>query len=250
MGRRASQGCEHRSSWFRLASILAAVAMAAAACGGGYKAKAVSASSATTSSSVGDAPITVKAADVPKVGTVLVNGDGRTLYVLSSEKGGKITCTDDNGCTKVWPDTELPKGVTQGVAGSGVQASLLGSVKSASGDVYLTYATWPLYTFSGDPGPGTANGEGITTFGGTWTAITPAGAAVTAAGSHAAATTPPPTAAATPTTARPTPTTLAPATTRPSQPAPTSPPTTSAPTTSAPPSTTPVTQPCPYPPCY
>ena len=38
--------------------------------------------------------MTVKAAMVPGVGTVLVNGDGRTLYLLTSEKGGKLTCTD------------------------------------------------------------------------------------------------------------------------------------------------------------
>jgi predicted lipoprotein with Yx(FWY)xxD motif len=113
-----------------------------------------------------------------------------TLYLLTSEQGGKLTCTDDNGCTKVWPDTELPSGVTSATAGTGVDASKLGTVKGASGSLYVTYAGWPLYTFSHDSGPGTAHGEGIVSFGGTWQTLTPAGTPVTsAANSNAAVTT-------------------------------------------------------------
>jgi predicted lipoprotein with Yx(FWY)xxD motif len=122
--------------------------------------------------------VTISAKSVPGVGTVLVNGQGRTLYLLNSEKGGKITCTDANGCTKIWPDTELPKGMTAATAGSGVQASLLGTVKS-DGALYVTYNGWPLYTFSGDSGSGAAHGQGITSFGGTWYALTSSGNAAT-----------------------------------------------------------------------
>ena len=102
---------------------------------------------------------------------VLVNGAGQTLYLLSSEQGGKLTCTDDNGCTKVWPDTELPAGVTGATAGTGIQASLLGTVKASTGSLYVTYGGYPLYTYSGDSGSGQANGEGIVSFGGTWYVI-------------------------------------------------------------------------------
>jgi predicted lipoprotein with Yx(FWY)xxD motif len=138
-------------------------------------------SSATSSSPTAnaDAAITVATASLPGVGTVLVNGNGQTLYLLSSEQGGKLTCTDANGCTKVWPDTELPSGKTAGIAGTGVQASLLSTVKTADGKLYLTYNTFPLYTFTGDTKTGTAAGQGITSFGGTWAAITPAGVAAT-----------------------------------------------------------------------
>lgn len=135
-----------------------------------------------SSSSSGTSPsaaITISAKSVPGVGTVLVNGKGQTLYMLTSEKGGKITCTDDNGCTKVWPDTELPKGMTAAKAGSGVQASLLGTVKAASGSLYVTYNHWPLYTYTGDSGPGAAHGQGITSFGGTWYVLNASGTPVT-----------------------------------------------------------------------
>jgi predicted lipoprotein with Yx(FWY)xxD motif len=157
-----------------------------AACGSSSSTKA-----SGTTSTTGAAPkgITIAAADVPGVGTVLVNGDGMTLYLLSSEAGGKLTCTDDNGCTKVWPDTELPAGVTSATAGSGVDSSKLGTVKGSSGSLYVTYAGWPLYTFSHDTGTGQAHGEGIVSFGGTWKTLTPAGTPVepTAAGSSTTA---------------------------------------------------------------
>jgi predicted lipoprotein with Yx(FWY)xxD motif len=121
----------------------------------------------------------VAAASVPGVGTVLVNGSGRTLYMLTSEKNGVFTCTDDNGCTKVWPDTELPAGTTQPIAGSGIDATRLSTIKNAAGNLYITYAGWPLYTFSGDTGPGQAKGQGITSFGGTWWVLTTAGTPMT-----------------------------------------------------------------------
>lgn len=166
------------------AGVFATVAVSGlAACGS--SAKTATSSSGTTATSSGGtattapsaAAYTISTASVPGVGTVLVNGDGRTLYLLTSEKGGKLTCTDDNGCTKVWPDTELPSGVSHAIAGSGVQASMLGTVKSSSGSLYVTYGGWPLYEYSGDPGPGVANGQGISSFGGTWYAVTAAGTA-------------------------------------------------------------------------
>ena len=171
---------------------LAAAALALAACGSsgsagasstssgsnGSASSSTSAAGSSTASSQAAAP-TISTATVAGFGTVLVNGDGRTLYLLTSEKGGKITCTDANGCTKVWPDTELPSGVTAAKAGSGIQTSLLGTVKDASGSLYVTYGGYPLYTFAGDSSAGEAKGEGITSFGGTWYVISASGQPVT-----------------------------------------------------------------------
>ncbi|HEY2705977.1 MAG TPA: hypothetical protein VGL20_20025 [Candidatus Dormibacteraeota bacterium] len=175
--------------------VTAAATLGLAACGGssGYGSAAGSSASSTS----GQAPaaagaanpaITVAAASVPGVGTVLVNGSGRTLYLLTSEKSGTLTCTDDNGCTKVWPDTELPSGTIAPIAGSGIQASMLSTVKGPSGALYITYAGWPLYTFSGDSGPGQAHGQGIVSFGGTWQTLSPAGTPVTGTSSSSSST--------------------------------------------------------------
>ena len=124
--------------------------------------------------------VTVSTKSVPGVGTVLVNSKGQTLYMLTSEKGGKITCTASNGCTKAWPEIDLPSGVTAAKAGAGVQASLLGTVKGADG-TEVTYNGWPLYTFVGDSGAaGVAKGQGLTSFGGTWYVLNSSGNPVTA----------------------------------------------------------------------
>ena len=85
--------------------IAAATALALGACSNSTTTSAAPSSSPSASASATantDAAITIATASVPGVGTVLVNGAGRTIYVLTSEAGGKLTCTDDNGCTKVW----------------------------------------------------------------------------------------------------------------------------------------------------
>lgn len=164
----------------------AAAAVALAACGSSSKTTGGTTTSSTTAASAaGGGAATVRAANVSGVGTVLVNAQGRTLYVLTSEKGDKVTCTDASGCTGVWPPAVLASGVTSAVPGSGVQASLLATV-GAGGGSRVTYASYPLYTYSGDSGPGVANGKGISSFGGTWWPISPTGTLVTGSSSSTA----------------------------------------------------------------
>jgi predicted lipoprotein with Yx(FWY)xxD motif len=117
---------------------------------------------------------------VSGLGTVLVNQKGQTLYMLTSEKGDKITCTASSGCLHAWPETDLPSGATAAKAGSGVQSSLLGTVKGATGQMEVTYNGWPLYTFIGDSAAGQAKGQALTNFGGTWYVLNTAGNPVTA----------------------------------------------------------------------
>lgn len=175
-----------RSSAHRLVggSLLLGVVITVAACGASATTAAGSGSSpaAASTGSAGAAAtstVTLSAKSVPGVGTVLVNGQGQTLYLLTSEKGGKVTCTASNGCTKFWPEITIPKGATAAKAGSGVESSLLGSVKDASGNLEVTYNGWPVYTYVGDSGPGVAQGQGLTSFGGTWYVLNASGDAVT-----------------------------------------------------------------------
>jgi predicted lipoprotein with Yx(FWY)xxD motif len=166
-------------SWLLAGGLALGTAATAAACGSsssGTAAGSTSSGAPAGASSAASATITAKS--VPGVGTVLVNGQGQTLYMLTSEKGGKITCTQANGCTQAWPETLLSNG-TAAKAGRGVQSSLLGTVKDASGKLEVTYNHWPLYTFSGDSGPGVAKGQGLTSFGGTWYVLNGSGKPVT-----------------------------------------------------------------------
>ena len=160
--------------------LLLGAAITVAGCGASGTTASGSGSSpgSGTAGSAGSSPssaVTVSAKNVPGLGTVLVNGQGQTLYLLTSEKGGKITCTGSNGCTRIWPEITLPQGTTAAKAGSGVTSSLLGTVKDASGNFEVTYNGWPLYTYAADSGPGVAHGQGIATFGGTWYVLNASG---------------------------------------------------------------------------
>lgn len=125
---------------------------------------------------------TISTANIPGLGTVLVDGNGKTLYTLSSEKGDKVTCTSSAGCTGVWPDVELPTGVTAAIMGSGLQSSMLGTTTASDGSVRVTYGTYPLYTYSGDAAAGKATGQGLQSFGGTWYVIGADGNPITTGG--------------------------------------------------------------------
>jgi predicted lipoprotein with Yx(FWY)xxD motif len=107
------------------------------------------------------------------LGTFLVDGSGRTLYLWDADHGSTSTCS--GACAQAWPPlttTGTPK------AGSGVKASLLGTTKRADGSVEATYGGHPLYTFAGDTRAGQTTGQGSNGFGAPWWVVTPAGKAL------------------------------------------------------------------------
>lgn len=130
-----------------------------------------------TGGSGGTTTATVKLANEPGVGEVLVNSAGQTLYLFAPDKQQKPTCS--GSCAATWP----PLTVTgTPVAGSGVDEKLLGTVQGAGGQRQVTYDHWPLYTYVADTAPGDARGEGITSFGGKWWAVDSSGKKATESG--------------------------------------------------------------------
>lgn len=140
------------------ALVIPAIAAAASA---GLVAMPIPSYAATTSH------VLLKARTVPGYGQVLVNSQGFTLYSLSSEGAGKITCTA--ACLKFWPP--LLVGATASAnavsLGPGI-AGTIGFVKLSSTTKQVTFDGYPLYTFVKDTKPGQVSGEGIVKFGGTW----------------------------------------------------------------------------------
>jgi predicted lipoprotein with Yx(FWY)xxD motif len=108
-----------------------------------------------------------------KLGLVLVNSRGNTLYMFAKDRNGKSACS--GSCAKFWPPT-LQGG--KPTAGSGVKASLLGTTRRSNGSMQLTYNKHPLYSFVLDKKPGQTNGEGNLAFGGRWYAVSARGKAV------------------------------------------------------------------------
>jgi predicted lipoprotein with Yx(FWY)xxD motif len=108
-----------------------------------------------------------------KLGAVLVNPSGHTLYLFGLDKNGKSACA--GSCAKYWPPL-LSHG--KPTAGRGVKAALLGTTKRSNGSLQVTYNRHPLYTFSFDKLAGQTGGEGSSAYGGKWYAVSAKGAAV------------------------------------------------------------------------
>jgi len=118
----------------------------------------------------------VTARSLPRVGTVLVNGQGRALYMFVPDNRQKVTCT--GVCAATWPPMKLPPG-TRPAAGPGVKAALLGSDPDPGGGRVVTYNGWPLYTYTADVQPGQATGQAINLNGGYWYLLRPSGKPLT-----------------------------------------------------------------------
>jgi predicted lipoprotein with Yx(FWY)xxD motif len=104
-----------------------------------------------------------------KLGRVLVDAQGRTLYLFEKDKGDKSACA--GACAAGWPPL-MASGKLK--AGHGVEGKLLGTTVRKAG-TQVTYAGHPLYAFAGDSRPGQTNGEGSTAFGAAWYVLAPSG---------------------------------------------------------------------------
>jgi predicted lipoprotein with Yx(FWY)xxD motif len=110
--------------------------------------------------------------------TILVDGRGMTLYLLTSEHGRTTACIED--CAKSWPPlyaTGAPK------AGPGVKRTLLGTATRPDGRKQVSYAGHLLYRWAGGAGSGAGDRkagdvEGQGRFD-VWWAVSPAGKAIT-----------------------------------------------------------------------
>ncbi|HEX7060214.1 MAG TPA: hypothetical protein VF176_10235 [Solirubrobacterales bacterium] len=157
------------------AIVLLSGALLFAGCGGsdsssGGSGAYGSSSQSTTAPSSSASGAAVAVAGVGDAGKVLVDSKGFTLYYFEKDEGGKSACYD--ACAKVWPPL-----TTSGAphAMSGAQASKLGTTKRTDGTVQVTYAGWPLYTYTADAKPGEDNGTDIDSFGATWYPLHPNG---------------------------------------------------------------------------
>jgi predicted lipoprotein with Yx(FWY)xxD motif len=147
--------------------LLAVAALAGCGSSGNSGTTSTTTSGGTTPSSTA---ASVEVTSVSKLGSILVDSQGRTLYLFQKDKGGKSSCS--GSCAKVWPPDTT---VTSPKAGSGVSASKLGTVKRSDGSMQITYAGHPLYTYTADASPGQVSGNGINSYGGVWNAVQPSG---------------------------------------------------------------------------
>ncbi|MET9725982.1 SCO0930 family lipoprotein [Streptomyces zaomyceticus] len=141
------------------------VAPPAATAAGGDAYGSGTAGAAAAGGATASGPLAVR--DDAKLGSVVVDAKGFTLYRFDNDTASPSTSACAGDCAKTWPP--VPAGSTEP---GGVDASRVGSLKRADGVEQLTIAGWPVYRFAKDTAPGQTNGQGV---GGTWFAVTPDG---------------------------------------------------------------------------
>ena len=108
-----------------------------------------------------------------KLGLILVNSKGHTLYLFRKDRNGKSACS--GSCATFWPPL-LSRG--KPTAGPGVKRSLLGTTRRSDGNLQVTYNKHPLYAYSLDKQAAQTKGEGALAFGAKWYAVSASGTAV------------------------------------------------------------------------
>lgn len=152
----------------------AALAAAAAGCGGTASGDSPSAANTALKSSSSSAAPMVDTAHT-SVGTVVVDGAGRTLYLFAKDTGPTSTCA--GACAADWPPFTAR---SMPATGGGVRASALALVKRSDGRRQVVLDGHPLYLYSGDQAAGQVNGQGLDAYGAQWFAVSPGGTSITA----------------------------------------------------------------------
>lgn len=102
------------------------------------------------------ATITVKVASDPKLGRILTDGKGMTLYMFTPDKNNTSACYDQ--CAVTWPPLLVSSGtpsLAQGVPGT------LGTIKRRDNTTQVTFNGMPLYYFVKDKKPGDVYGQNV-----------------------------------------------------------------------------------------
>jgi predicted lipoprotein with Yx(FWY)xxD motif len=157
-----------------------AVALIAAGCGSSASGSAYSAgpygsaAMASARSATGATKVGVASS---RLGRIVVDGKGRTLYLFEKDTHRSSACYGE--CATFWPPL-LTRG--KPVARPGVKRSLLRTTRRANGSEQVTYGGHPLYRFSLDRKPGQTKGEGLQDFGAGWEVLSPAGKKIESGG--------------------------------------------------------------------
>jgi predicted lipoprotein with Yx(FWY)xxD motif len=140
-------------------------------------------SSSTSTAAAASSPAATPAAATGSIstasgalGTYLVDGSGKSIYILTSDKpGGASACTTQ--CLTFWPPVAAPSPLPT-ISGA---TAKFATFTAADGSSELTINGYPAYTFKNDTAPGMTAGQGVKSFGGVWWLVTPSGSWITTA---------------------------------------------------------------------
>jgi predicted lipoprotein with Yx(FWY)xxD motif len=109
------------------------------------------------------------------LGPIVVDGQGRTVYVFDKDTAGSGTSACSGQCLDNWPAVTTETGspqVSDDVTGD------VGTLTRDDGTIQLTLDGLPLYLFAGDRAAGDINGQAQQ---GVWWVVAPDGSKVTRA---------------------------------------------------------------------
>ena len=155
--------------------VLGAVAISACGGGGATAAQApiyggTQQSSAAKSPANGSSSAAALRTARSSVGTVLVDQQGRTVYLFKADVGNRSACS--GACASAWPPVRASG---KPVVGSGLTGAKVGTTRRSDGNPQVTYNGHPLYLYVGDTKPGDVTGQGLNQFGAAWFVLSPAG---------------------------------------------------------------------------
>ena len=152
------------------ATALVVAALAVAGCGGSGGSNA---NSPAPPKNANGQSATVAVAN-ENVGKILVDSQGRTLYLFERDSGTKSACT--GACAVEWPPL---RATGKPSVGGGANASIVATSARSDGKSQVTYNGHPLYLFSADQKVGDTNGQGVNAFGGLWYVLSSSGDEIT-----------------------------------------------------------------------
>lgn len=102
------------------------------------------------------------------LGDIVVDGEGRTVYVFDNDTEGTDRSACEGPCADLWPavltDSDDPE--VEGVTGT------VGTIEAIDGGMQVTLNGWPLYTYADDAAPGDVAGQA---FNDVWWVVDPSG---------------------------------------------------------------------------
>jgi predicted lipoprotein with Yx(FWY)xxD motif len=150
-----------------------ALALGAAACGDDGDSKASNPAPAATKVANADKRTTTVKVMRTRYGRILVDDNGRALYLFTRERTSKASCY--GACADAWP-VFYARGRVR--AGRGADQDLIGTTRRRNGRRQVTYKGHPLYYYVTDRRPGQVTCQNVTEFGGTWLVVAPSGSPV------------------------------------------------------------------------
>ena len=109
-----------------------------------------------------------------RYGDIIVDGDGRALYLFDIEREPVARCYD--ACASAWPPMRAPSST---LVAAELDQSLFTTIARRDGSRQVTYNRHPLYYYAGDRAPGEIKCQAVFEYGGGWYVVDPGGTKIT-----------------------------------------------------------------------